>query len=112
MNAQFVLNSHGGYVIPGTHRAIVVDPELGHDEQGDAGGAFFGAGRLGQHQVDDVFRQVMVSGRDKAFRTCELILAGSVGGECLAFDRADLGACARFGQAHGAAPFAGSASWA
>ena len=107
MNAKFVLNVHGGYVIPGTHRAILVDPELGHQEEGNAGGAFFGARCLGQHQVDNVFRQVMVSGGDEAFRTCELILAGSVGGECLACDRADLGSCAWFGQAHSTAPFTG-----
>ena len=102
-----MLNTCGGYIIPGAQRAIIVDPELGHQEEGNAGGPFFGARGLGQHQVDNVFRQVMVSGGDEAFRTCELILAGSVGGKCLALNRADLGACARFGQAHGTAPFTG-----
>src|SRR5690606_4876463 len=42
--------------------AVVVHQELGHDEQADALGALAAAGGLGQHQVDDVVRQIVVAG--------------------------------------------------
>jgi len=61
VNAQLVLDAHGGDVIPGAQRAVLVHPELGHDEKRYARGAFFGARRLRQHQMDDVFGQVMVA---------------------------------------------------
>jgi len=102
-----MLDIHGGYVIPGAQGAIIVDPELGYQEEGNARGAFFGARGLGEHEVNDVFRQVVISGSDEAFRAGKLVLAGSIGGEGLALHRADFGTRAWFGEPHGAAPVTG-----
>ena len=46
-------------------RAVVVHQNLGHDEQRDALGAGRRAFDAGQHQMDDVFRQVVLAGRDE-----------------------------------------------
>ncbi len=38
---------------------------LGHDEQGDAAGAFRRIGQAGQHDVDNVLGQVVLTGEMK-----------------------------------------------
>ena len=86
-------------------RAVVVHEELRHDEKADALGAFPAARRLGQHQVDDVVRHVVVAGRDE-----DLLAGDGVAAVVLRFgagaQHAQVGAAMRLGQVHGAGPFA------
>jgi hypothetical protein len=47
------------------HAAVLADLELGHDEQRDAFHASRRIGQAGQHQVHDVFGEVMFAGGDE-----------------------------------------------
>ena len=105
MDAQLVLNAGSGYIIPCTHGTILINPELGNNQAGDAGSARLGIGVLGQHEMDNIIHSVPIAGGDEALLAFYLPQARGIGGEALGRYCADFGACARFGQAHGAAPF-------
>ncbi|MPM13169.1 hypothetical protein SDC9_59524 [bioreactor metagenome] len=87
-------------------RAVVVDQELRHNEERDPLGALAAAGRLGQHQMDDVLGHVVIARRD------EDLLAGDLVGTVvlrlgLGAHHAQIGAAMRLGQVHRAGPLAG-----
>ena len=54
-------------------RAVLVDPDLGHDEQRQAPGADRRVGRAGEHEVDDVVGQVLVTGGDEDLLAADLV---------------------------------------
>jgi hypothetical protein len=87
-----------------TDGTIGRDLELGHDEERDALRAGRCVRQAGQHQVDDVGREVVLAGGDEdlgaadAVRAIRLRLG-------LAAQHAEIGAAMRLGQAHRAGPF-------
>ncbi|VVP55744.1 hypothetical protein PS854_05649 [Pseudomonas fluorescens] len=86
--------------------AIGIDHELRHQEQRNA----FRTGRcvrqFGQHQVNDVFGQVVLATGDEDLGAADLV--GTVGLRLgLGADDAQIGAGVRFGQAHGTGPDTG-----
>src|SRR6202000_1061460 len=92
------------------HLAVLGDEEFGHHEKIHGGEVVVDLAvrvrDLGDHHVDDVVGEVVVAARD------EDLGAGHAVGAVGLLDRAGLhqtqiGAAAGFGQAHGAAPFAG-----
>ncbi len=86
-------------------RSPGIGMELGHDKQRDAFGARRRVRQLGQHQVDDVGAQVVLTGRDEDLAAGDRIAAIRLG-HGAGLDQAQVGAAVGFGQAHGAGPFA------
>eukprot|EP00043_Microstomoeca_roanoka_P023596 m.258898 g.258898 ORF g.258898 m.258898 type:complete len:584 (+) comp32817_c0_seq1:263-2014(+) len=85
-------------------RAVLFHEELGHDEERDALRALATAGRLGQHQMDDVLGQVVIARRDKDLLAGDLV-AAVVLRFGLGADETQIGATMRLGQVHRAGPF-------
>ena len=84
--------------------AVLIYQELWYNEQRYAFDAFWSARNFGQYQVDNVFRQIMVTGGN------EYLLAGDgIAAVLLRFSlgthQAEVGATMRFGQIHRAGPF-------
>src|SRR5690606_17103079 len=78
---------------------------FGDDEQGDAFGALGSIRQAGQHDMHDVFGQVVVAGGNKDLGSGDFI--GTIGlGDGTGFDLAQVGAALGLGQAHGAGPAA------
>jgi len=101
-----VLHVPGLHVVGLAEAAVVVDPDLGDDEDGDAARPRRIAFDPCQDGMDDVRGQIMVAGGDEALRSGnEKFAVGE------AFRRGLQGTHvaprARFGQAHGPAPFPG-----
>jgi hypothetical protein len=101
-----VLDAHAVHVVARAQAAILVDHELGHDEQADALDAL---GRTddhaGQHQMDDVLGHVVLTIGDEDLGAEDLVRAvglrlgtGAHGGQ--------VAAGLRLGQVHGAGPLA------
>ncbi len=67
VNAHLVLECAAGHFVGCPERTIRLDQDLRHDEQRnalDASGRAFDAGK---HKMNDVFRQIMLAGRDEDF---------------------------------------------
>ena len=105
MDAHLVLQTAAVHAVARTDRAVSVDVELGHDEQGDALRASGSVGQACQHQVDDVVGHVVLAGRDEDLLASDLVGAVALG-LSLGAQQAQVGAAMRFGQAHGAGPLA------
>ena len=58
---------------------------------------------FGQHQVNDIFGQVVLTGGDENLRAGDAIAAISLG-DRLGSDHAEISPCMRLGQTHGASP--------
>ena len=106
MDSHLFLDAGANHVVGLPRAAVLVDPDFGNKEDGDA----LGAGRVplnpGQYRMDNIVRQVMFAIGDKDFVSADGI--GSVG----IFDGngrqgPHIGARLGFGQQHGAAPLAG-----
>ena len=100
---------------PDALRVIDLHQPLGNDEQRHAAGArrqaTVGSGDLGQHQVDDVFRDLVVPGRDPHLVARQAIpwpqrigFKAVAVGQCPGRDVAQRGPHLRLTQAHGAEP--------
>ncbi len=103
LDAQLVFDRDAGNVVARAQRAIVVDHELGHDEQRDPLHARRRVRRARQHQVHDVLGHVVIAIRDVDLGAEQFIGAialrlgaGAHGGQ--------VGAGLRLGQVHGAGP--------
>ena len=105
MDAHLVFDGTASDGIARTQRTIVVHDELRHDEQADALHAVRRARRLGQHEVDDVVRQVMLAGRNEDLGAGDRPAAIGVRLGARA-DQAEISAALRLGQVHGAGPTA------
>ncbi|MNN12546.1 hypothetical protein D3C81_1255410 [compost metagenome] len=88
-----------------TQAAVGVDQELGHQKQRDTFGAGRGIRQLGQHQVDNVFGQVLLAAGNEDLGAADAVTAIG-GGFRPGADDPEVGAGMRFGQAHGAGPLA------
>ena len=86
-------------------RAVVLDHELGHDEQRDALGAGRRAFDAREHQMDDVLRHVVLAGGDENLGAGDLVAAVGLLHR-LGAQQPEVGAAMRLGQVHGAGPFA------
>ena len=65
VDAHFVLQRAGVHAIARTHSAVSRDHPLGYHKQRDATGASGRTGQAGQHDMDDVFSQIVVTGRNE-----------------------------------------------
>ncbi|MNF72306.1 hypothetical protein D3C84_542780 [compost metagenome] len=107
VDAHLVFQGTARHSVTRANRAIGVRHELRHDEQGDAFGAGRGIRQAGQYDVDDVVGHVVFTGRDEDLGAGDFV--GTVGLRLgLGAQHAQVGAAVRFGQAHGAGPFAGN----
>ena len=98
-DAELVLDRRGDDVVRLPERAVVVHPDLRHDEEREPLRARRRPLDACEHEVDDVLGQVVVAGRDPALRAGDLVdVAGDVLGMCLR--RADVGAGVRLREAH------------
>ena len=86
-------------------RTIIIHEEFGHDEQRYAFDAVRCAGRFGQHQMNDVFGQVVFARRNEDFGARNRIAAIGIR-HGLSADKAKIGSTMRFGQVHCPAPSA------
>ncbi len=106
MDAHLLLERAALQRVALADRAVLVDQELGHDEQRDALDVVRRAGPLGQHQMDDVLGKVVLAGRDEDLGSGDRIAAvGIFLGASL--EEPEIGAAMRLGQVHRAGPFAG-----
>ena len=69
VDAHLVFQAAAMDAISLTQTAIRIHHELGHDKQADAFAACGRVGQTGQHQVDDVFSQVVFACADENFGT-------------------------------------------
>ncbi len=114
LDAHLVLDAAGIHPVSGAHRAVFAYQEFGHHEEIHRGKVVMDlavfVGDLGDHHVDDIAGQVLVAAGN------ENLCAAHAIGPVRLFDgaglhQAQVGAAARFGQAHGAGPFARYHLW-
>ncbi|MNJ38583.1 hypothetical protein D3C77_334320 [compost metagenome] len=106
MDAHLLFQRSALHAVARTERAVGVDQELGDDEQADA---FDPGGRIRQprqYQVDNVFRQVMLTGRDEDLGAADPVAAVRLRLSAAA-QQAKVGAAMGFGEVHGAGPAPG-----
>jgi hypothetical protein len=108
---HLVVQARQHHVVALAQGAVVIDQELGHDEQRNAFHAgdqlAVRAGDLGQHQVHDIAGQIVLAGRDPHLVAGQAVLALSFGaftriGFRAGGDVGQAGTGLRLGQAHGA----------
>jgi hypothetical protein len=106
MNAHLVLDRAAGDGVAVAQRTVLVHQELGDDEQRDAFDVVRRPGDLGEHQVDNVLGQVMLTRGDEDLRTGKLVAAVflRVGAS---LQQSQVRAAMRLGQVHGTGPFTG-----
>ncbi len=106
VDAHLLFDPGADHVVRLAQAAVVVHPDLGHDEEGDPGGARRRAFDAGQHRVNDVLGQVVFARGDK-----DLVAGDGVGAVRVPDggrgEGAHVGAGLRLGQEHGAGPVAG-----
>ncbi|MCY1419383.1 hypothetical protein D9M71_349720 [compost metagenome] len=106
LDAHLVLDGAAIDRVTCAQAAIGVDQHLRHQKQRDTLGPGRCVRQLGQHQVDDVFAQVLLTTGDEDLGPADLIGTISLGFGTGAND-AQVGAGMGFGQAHGTGPDAG-----
>ena len=106
MDAHLLFDPGADHIVRLAQAAVVVHPDLGHDEKGDPGGARRCAFDAGQHRVNDVLGQVVFARGDK-----DLVAGDGVCAVRVPHGRrgegAHVGAGLRLGQEHGAGPAPG-----
>jgi hypothetical protein len=106
VDAQLVLDGAGAQVVGEAEAAVLVHQPLGGQEQGDALHPRRSVGKAGQHQVADIVRRVVVAPGDEDLLAVQTIAAFAIGlGP--SGHRGQVRTGLRFGQVHGAGPFAG-----
>ena len=107
VDAELVLDRYAIHVVALARRAVGLEQELGHDEQGNPLDTFRCIRCPGQHEMDNVVRHVVLTPGDE-----NLLAENPVGAIT---DRlgatahgSQVGAGTRLGQVHGAGPFAGN----
>src|SRR5574344_1985131 len=106
VNAHLVLQRTTGHTVTLADFAVGIRQELGHDKQGNALGAFRCVRQAGQYDMYDIFRHVVLAGRNKDLGTGYLVAAVGLW-LGLGTQHAQVGTAVRLGQAHGAGPLAG-----
>ena len=105
LDAHLVLDRAATYRVGLAQRTVGVDQHLGHQKQRDTFGPGGRIGQPRQHQVDDVFGQVLLAASDEDLRAAEAVATFGDGLRAGA-DQPQVGASVRFGKAHGAGPAA------
>ena len=106
-DAHLVLDRPAAYRVPFAQRAISVHQHFWNNEQRYPLARFGSIRRLGENEMDDVFRQVVLTARDEDFRACDGIAAiGPRHGACP--NEPKICAGMRFGEVHCPAPFTGN----
>ena len=106
VNTHLVFDRTAHHAIAFANRTVLVHQELRHHEQRDTLGAVRRSRGLRQNQMDDVVRKVMLAGRNEDLGAGNRVAAIALRLR-LGADHAEIGAALRFGQVHGAGPFAG-----
>ncbi len=109
VDAELVFDADTANIVALAERTVGFDMVFGHDEQRDAPASFRRIGHAGEDQVNDILRQLVLTPGDVDFLALDAVLArmfavlDRVGGGA---QRADIGACLRFGEVHRPRPFA------
>ncbi len=106
LDTHLVLDGATDQAVALAYFTVRIRQELGHDEQGDTLGASRRVGQLGQYQVNDVFRHVVLTARDEDLGAGHLVGTVSLR-HSAGFNQTQVGTTVRLGQAHGAGPSAG-----
>ena len=106
VNAHLVLDRAALDRVARAQRAVVIDDELGHDEQRNALHIVGRASGFRQHEMDDIVVEIMLPGRNEYLGTGKLVRTIGLRFGAGA-DEAKIGAAMRLGQVHRAGPMAG-----
>ncbi|MCY1420393.1 hypothetical protein D9M71_360100 [compost metagenome] len=101
-----MLDRTAGQAVAFTQRAVDIDHEFRHQEQRNAFGAWRSIRQSGQHQVNDVFGEVVLTAGDEDLGAADLVAAISLW-LGLGANNAQVGSRVRLGQAHGTGPDTG-----
>ena len=103
VNPHLVLDAGAGYAVARAHAAVGVELELGHQEHTEPLDTRRRIRRARKHHVYDVFREIVLTGRDEAFGAIQNV-AAIVPGRSPGADQTQIGAALGLRQTHGAAP--------
>jgi hypothetical protein len=106
VNAHLFFERATGHAVALAKRTVILDHDLGHDEQRDALGTGRRAFDARQDKMDDVLRHVVFAGGDEYFGAGDFIAAVRLL-DRLGAQQPQVGAAMRLGQIHGAGPGAG-----
>ena len=104
-DAEFVFDADAMHIIARAQGAVLVHQKFRHHEQADAFDAFRRAADARQHQVHDVVGHVVFTVGDVDFGTEHFVSAVGLRLGARTHQR-QIGTGLRFGQVHGACPFA------
>ena len=103
MNAHFLFDRPARERIAGAERAIFAGEEFGNDEERYSLGSFRRPFNAREHEVDDVFRKIMLAGGNKYLGAGDFV--ASVGlDRGAAAHKPKIGSALRLGQVHRAGP--------
>ena len=105
MNTHFMLDRTAGHAIARAQGSVRIDIQLRHHKQRQSLGALRCALTPRQHQMNDVFGQIMLACGDEYFLPCQRIRTIGLR-HGFGFDQAQIGAALRLGEVHGAQPVA------
>ena len=105
MDAHLFLDGVAAHAVALARGILCRGQEFRDEEQRDPLHALGRVGQLGQHEVDDVLGQVMLTGRDEDFLPGQREAAVALG-LGLGLDQAQISTAVRLGQAHGPGPLA------
>ena len=103
VNPHLVLDRAAGHAVARAKRSIGIDQDLRHHEQRHALDAGRRALDSREHQMDDVFRQIMLAGGDEDLGAGDLVAAVGLL-DRLGAQQPEIGAALRLGEIHGAGP--------
>ena len=104
LNAHFVFDGPAGNIVGVSGKAtVVVHSVPGNHKQGNTLRSSRSIRQLGQHQVNDIFGQIVLTSGDKNLGPGDAITAISPG-DRLGSEHAKICPCLRLSQAHGAGP--------
>ena len=105
LDAHLVLDGCRIYCVALTQLAVFEDQGARNEEQADSFHPGRGAVLAREHHVNDIFRQVMITGGDENLGPGDLKAAVTIG-HCLGVQQPQVGATVGLGEAHGAGPCA------
>ena len=106
VNAHLVLDRTAGHAIGRAQRAVGIDQDFWHHEQRHALDAAGRALDPGEHQMNDVFGEIVLAGGNENLGARYLVAAVGLL-DSLGTQQSEIGAALRLGEIHGAGPLAG-----
>ena len=98
-----MLDRGAGDAVRLTGSAVLLGKIFGNEEQADALYALGGVGQAGEHEMDDILGQVMLTGGDEDLGAGDLVAAIALRDRAAA-QEPEIGTAMRLGQAHRAGP--------